>query len=218
MRAVNLLPQTQRRTPGIKGARNPLAVAGAVVVLGSMGYWGYSVHGEVARQQVGRRDVGSQRDELRAQLGAFQAAQARDAAQAVRRGAVVGLVAGRVNWERIVRDLSAVMPRQVWLTNLKGEAVDRRTLTIAAGSAYAGPRQHGGSAGRPTWTTAYPRRPRWRCCFRAPAVPDLGEPLPRAGCRTQGPRAPTSVSSSTSPSTSARRTGRHSPRPPQPPE
>jgi hypothetical protein len=100
MKAVNLLPQTQRRTPGAGGAKKPLAIAGAVVALGAMGYWGYSVNGQVdqARQDVAA--ASADRDGLQAQLGAFQQAQARDAAQAVRRGAVVGLVAGRVNWGR----------------------------------------------------------------------------------------------------------------------
>lgn len=135
MRAVNLLPQTQRRTPGLKGTKTSLAIAGAVVALGAMGYWGYSVHSDVntVKDQVASAAV--ERDGLRDQLGAFQQAQARVAAQAVRRGAVVGLVEGRVNWERLVRDLSAVMPRQVWLTNLKGET----EAAAATAAAPAGP-------------------------------------------------------------------------------
>src|SRR5680860_1007846 len=48
MRAVNLLPPAQRRTAGFSGnAKAPLAIAGAVVALGAMGYWGYSVTSEV---------------------------------------------------------------------------------------------------------------------------------------------------------------------------
>jgi len=134
MRAVNLLPQTQRRTPGFAGVKIPLAIAGAIVALGAMGYWGYSVHSEVGQVKDEVASASAERDGLRDQLGAFQQAQARVAAQAVRRGAVVGLVGGRVNWERLVRDLSAVMPRQVWLTNLKGET-EAATATAAAASA-----------------------------------------------------------------------------------
>jgi len=134
MRAVNLLPQTQRRTPGFKGARTPLAIVGAIVVLGVMGFWGYSLHSDVNQVKDQVATASAERDELRAQLGAFQQAQARVAAQAVRRGAVVGLVEGRVNWERLVRDLSAVMPRQVWLTNLKGETEAAAAATATAGT------------------------------------------------------------------------------------
>jgi Tfp pilus assembly protein PilN len=135
MKAVNLLPQTQRRAPGASGAKKPLAIAGAVVALGAMGYWGYSVNGQVDQAKQDVAAASAERDALQAQLGAFQQAQARDAAQSVRRGAVVGLVAGRVNWERLVRDLSAVMPRQVWLTNLKGETDPASALPVTGAPA-----------------------------------------------------------------------------------
>lgn len=134
MRAVNLLPQTQRRRPGFSGVKQPLAVAAAVVVLGSMGYWAHSLNGQVDQAKQDVAAASSERDGLRGRLGAFQQAQARIADQSVRRGAVIGLVAGRLNWERIVRDVSAVMPRQVWLTNLKGET-DAVAVTTPGGLA-----------------------------------------------------------------------------------
>lgn len=134
MRAVNLLPQAQRRAPGVGGAKRPLAVAGAVLALGGIGYWGYSIHAEAGHVKDQVAAAAAERDGLRDQLGAFQAAQARVSAQAVRRGAIVGLAEGRINWERLVRDISAVMPHQVWLTNLKGatEAATTPTATTAA--------------------------------------------------------------------------------------
>ena len=175
MRAVNLLPQTQRRKPGFAGAKTPLAVVGAVVVLGGMGYWGYSLHGQVdsAKSDVATASV--QRDELRSQLGAFQAAEARDAAQNVRTGAVVGLVAGRVNWERIVRDLSAVMPRQIWLTNLKGETDVTATPTAATAAA---PNLNNSTAPRGLHLDgfAFTQNQVALLMARASTVPGLGEP------------------------------------------
>ena len=173
MRAVNLLPQTQRRTPGFKGARTPLAVAGAVAVLGSMGYWGYSIHSDVnhVKDQVAAASI--ERDGLRGQLGAFQQAQARVAAQAVRRGAVVGLVEGRVNWERLVRDVSAVMPRQVWLTNLKGE-----TEVAATAAAIAAPNVNNATVPRGVHLDgfAYTQSQVALLMSRVATVPGLGEP------------------------------------------
>ncbi len=190
MKAVNLLPQTQRRTPGAGGAKKPLAIAGAVVALGAMGYWGYSVNGQVdqARQDVAA--ASADRDGLQAQLGAFQQAQARDAAQAVRRGAVVGLVAGRVNWERLVRDLSAVMPRQVWLTNLKGET-DPVTDTAATGAA---PVPNVGVSTVPRGIHldgyAFSQKQVALLMARAATVPGLGEPrLASSDVQQEGPRA-----------------------------
>ena len=177
MKAVNLLPQTQRRAPGFAGAKAPLAVVGAVAVLGGLGYWGYSLHGQVDDVKSDVAAASVERDELRAQLGAFQAAQARDAAQAVRRGAVVGLVAGRVNWERIVRDLSAVMPRQVWLTNLKGEA-DPASATTLTATAAAAPNLNNSAAPRGIHLDgfAFTQNQVALLMARASTVPGLGEP------------------------------------------
>jgi Tfp pilus assembly protein PilN len=176
MRAVNLLPQTQRRKPGFAGAKTPLAVAGAVVVLGGMGFWGYSLHGQVdsAKSDVAVATI--ERDELRSQLGAFQAAQARDAAQNVRTGAVVGLVAGRVNWERIVRDLSAVMPRQVWLTNLKGETDPAATTTTPAAAAAPNVNNSTAPHGLHLDGFAFTQNQVALLMSRASTVPGLGEP------------------------------------------
>jgi hypothetical protein len=137
MRSVNLLPQTGRRQPGFKGVRAPLAVAGAVVAIGGMGYWGWSAHqgADQAKQDVAAAIA--ERDDLQAQLGAFRQADARESVQKLRRGTIVGLAAGRVNWERLVRDLSAAMPRQVWLTNLKGETDPAGATPVAATPATA---------------------------------------------------------------------------------
>lgn len=174
MRAVNLLPQTQRRRPGFTGAKAPLAIAGAVVALGAVGYWGYSVNADVDQAKQGVAAAMSERDGLRDQLGAFQQAQARDAAQSVRKGAVVGLVAGRVNWERLVRDLSAVMPQEVWLTNLKGEAdVAQATVT-----GVAAPNLNNSTAPRGVHLDGFAYRQSQVALLmaRASAVPGLGEP------------------------------------------
>lgn len=132
MRSVNLLPQTQRRRPGFTGSRKQIAIAGAVVVVGLMAFWGYSLNSQVSDAKHDVAEATVERDALRQQLGAYQQLQTKQAAQEVRRGAIAGLVSGRTNWERLVRDLSAVMPAQIWLTNLKGE-----TDIVPAGTATA---------------------------------------------------------------------------------
>jgi Tfp pilus assembly protein PilN len=176
MRAVNLLPQTQRRAPGFAGAKAPLAVAGAVLALGAVGFWGYSVNGQVDQAKSDVTAASAERDALRDQLGAFQQAQSRAAAQAVRRGAVVGLVSGRVNWERLVRDLSAVLPRQVWLTNLKGET-DPAPTTPGAATPGA-PNLNNSTAPRGIHLDgfAYTQEQVALLMARASTVPGLGEP------------------------------------------
>ncbi|HMN99493.1 MAG TPA: PilN domain-containing protein [Miltoncostaeaceae bacterium] len=175
MKAVNLLPQRERRTPGFAGAKTPLAVVGAVALLGGMGFWGYSLHGQVNDVKSDVATATAQRDALRDQLGAFQAAQARDAAQEVRTGAVVGLVTGRVNWERIIRDLTAVMPADVWLTNLKGETEVAATPTAATANA---PNVNNSTVPRGIHLDgyAYTQDQVALLMARASTVPGLGEP------------------------------------------
>lgn len=174
MRAVNLLPQTGRSRPGFSGTRAPLAVAGAVVALAAMGYWGWSIHQDIDATKSDIAAATAERDQLQGRLGAFQQAQARQAAQNLRRGAVVGLAAGRVNWERLVRDLSAVMPRQVWLTNLKGETDPAPTGTTVAVT------QSVNVATAPKGIHldgfAYTQRQVALLMARAATVPGLGEP------------------------------------------
>lgn len=175
MRAVNLLPQKERRAPGFAGAKRPLAVVGAVAVLGGIGFWGYSLHGQVNDVKSDVATATATRDGLRDQLGAFQAAQARDAAQEVRTGAVVGLVTGRVNWERLIRDLSAVMPHEVWLTNLKGET---DVATTPTATTVAAPNVNVGTAPRGIHLDgyAYTQDQVAQLMARASTVPGLGEP------------------------------------------
>lgn len=175
MRAVNLLPQKERRTPGFAGAKAPLAVVGAIAVLGGIGFYGYSLHGQVNDVKSDVATATATRDGLRDQLGAFQAAQARQAAQEVRTGAVVGLVTGRVNWERLIRDLSAVMPHEVWLTNLKGETDVAATPTAATATA---PNVNVATVPRGIHLDgyAYTQDQVAQLMARAATVPGLGEP------------------------------------------
>lgn len=175
MRAVNLLPQKERRAPGFAGAKAPLAVVGAIAVLGGIGFYGYSLHGQVNDVKSDVATATATRDGLRDQLGAFQAAQARDAAQEVRTGAVVGLVTGRVNWERLIRDLSAVMPEQVWLTNLKGQTEVAATPTAATAAA---PNVNVATVPQGIHLDgyAYTQEQVAQLMARAATVPGLGEP------------------------------------------
>jgi Tfp pilus assembly protein PilN len=135
MRAVNLLPQDDKKKLGFSGGRAPLIAVGAVAALGALGYWGYSSHQAVDQAKTDVAAATAERDALQTEFGAFQQAKAREAGQKLRTGAVVSLAAGRINWERLVRDLSAVMPHQVWLTNLKGETDPAATTTVPTATA-----------------------------------------------------------------------------------
>jgi hypothetical protein len=82
-------------------------------------------------------------------------------------------VTGRTNWERIIRDLSAAMPREVWLTNLKGE-----TDVAAAVTPVTGPQQNNATAPRGIHLDGYAYNQTQVALLmaRASTIPGLGEP------------------------------------------
>lgn len=138
MRAVNLLPDAPRRGPRRSRTRGvpagPLLVAGAALLLAGLGYWGYTAHQDADRLHRELRGAEVTREGLRTELADFRDAARRDEIQRARRGAVVGLVTGRTDWERVIRDIATVTPRGVWLTDLTTTA----GTVLAAGDAGSG--------------------------------------------------------------------------------
>ena len=134
MRPVNLLPDGGRsgRRPFGTG-KTPVIAVGAVALVGGLGFWGWSIHSESARLDDNIAAATAERSELDAQLGAYRAARERYAAQDVKRGTVVSLTAGRVNWERVIRGVSAVVPSTVWLDTVRAEAPDAAAVSAAGG-------------------------------------------------------------------------------------
>ena len=133
MRPVNLLPDGGRggRRP-FRGGKAPLIAVGAVVLVGGLGYWGWSIHSESASLDAQIATATAERDQLDQQLGAYRTARERYAAQDVKRGTVVSLTSGRVNWERVIRGTAAVVPRTVWLDTVRADAPDAAAAAAAA--------------------------------------------------------------------------------------
>jgi Tfp pilus assembly protein PilN len=141
MRAVNLLPRDEpKRSFEAKrgvvfGAVGGVALATVVLVSMTM-----SAGGAVNAKQ-------EELDALRAQIAAIPAApveeRANDDALAAEKGARVGALSaalsGRVAWDRVLRQVSLVLPEDVWLTNLTAAAPDpTATATPASGFTITG--------------------------------------------------------------------------------
>jgi Tfp pilus assembly protein PilN len=138
MRAVNLLPRDETKRSfaakrgvvfgGVGGA------ALATVVLGSMMM---SAGGAANSKQ-------EELDGLRAQIAAIPTVPvidtSREDALAAEKGARVGALsaalAGRVAWDRVLRQVSLVLPEDVWLTNLSAAAPDPTQAGAAAGTGF----------------------------------------------------------------------------------
>lgn len=124
MRAVNLLPR-EEPTKSFAATRGVVfgGVAGAAlatVVLVSMTM---SASGAVGEKKA-------ELDALRAQLAAIPRVPVQDASEdaalatekSARIGALSAALGGRIAWDRILRQMSLVLPEDVWLTNLAAAA------------------------------------------------------------------------------------------------
>lgn len=135
MRPVNLLPEGSRGArPQFGSRKGPIIAMGALALVGGLGYWGWDVRHEASQldDQVAAAQL--ERDRLDQQLGAYRTARRRYATQDVKRGTVVSLTSGRVNWERVIRRVAAVVPDTVWLDSVLAEAPDASSAS-GAGSA-----------------------------------------------------------------------------------
>jgi Tfp pilus assembly protein PilN len=123
MRAVNLLPRDDRR--GASREQSPAvlgAVIGAVVVTAILAAWFLTSSAGVADNQ-------ERLDAVEAQLaatpvppptapGASQLEQQKNA----RIAALSTALSGRLAWDRVLREVSLVLPDEVWLTSLSAQA------------------------------------------------------------------------------------------------
>ena len=134
MRAVNLLPhddtkRTKTNVPMLVG------VVGAVLVTGVLSMMFLSASSKV-------RDSQTQLDSLRAELALVPPAVAPDTAQQGlaaeqknRITAVSAALGRRVAWDRVLRNISLVLPNDVWLTVLTASS----PASPASAAAFAPP-------------------------------------------------------------------------------
>ena len=143
MRAVNLLPRDE--APRSFAANRGVVfggVGGAALATAVLASMFLSAGGSVDTKQ-------GELDSLRAQIAAIPAAPAKDTSEddvlATEKGARVGALsaalAGRVAWDRVLRQISLVLPEDVWLANLAAVAPGQAAavgqgLTIT-GSTYS---------------------------------------------------------------------------------
>lgn len=126
MRAVNLLPRDDRRQRGAESRRNnPVligSVAGAVFVTAILAAWFLTASAGVATSQ-------KHRDAAQAELAATPVppptapgASVLEQEKAARITALSSALSGRLAWDRVLRELSLVLPDDVWLTSLSAQA------------------------------------------------------------------------------------------------
>lgn len=137
MRAVNLLPRDEPKK-SFEATRGVIfgGAAGAALVTALLVSMTIGAGGSAKSKQT-------ELDGLRTQLAAIPSAPAHEAqnddALAAEKGARVGALTGalttRIAWDRVLRQVSLVLPEDVWLTSLSASAP---SATAAAGTAASG--------------------------------------------------------------------------------
>ena len=137
MRAVNLLPRDEVKR-SFEARRGVVfgGVGGAALATALLASMVISAGGAANSKQ-------EELDALRAQIAAIPTVPAidtsREDALAAEKGARVGALSaalsGRVAWDRVLRQVSLVLPEDVWLTNLSATAPDA-TQAAATGSGF----------------------------------------------------------------------------------
>jgi Tfp pilus assembly protein PilN len=141
VRAVNLLPRDEpKRSFAAKRGVVFGGVAGAALATAVLASMTLSAGGTVNSKQA-------ELDTLRAQIAAVPAPAptkdtAGDDALAAEKGARVGALSaalsGRIAWDRVLRQVSLVLPEDVWLTNLTAAVPDPAAVVPGNGFTLTG--------------------------------------------------------------------------------
>jgi Tfp pilus assembly protein PilN len=141
MRAVNLLPKDDGRQRGPSFRDNPLVIGGVVgtvlvtAVLAAM----------FLTASTGVADNQKQRDAAQAELAAtpvppptVPGTSELDQQKNARIGALSAALSGRLAWDRVLREVSLVLPDDVWLSSLSATAPVAASPTSTAGFSING--------------------------------------------------------------------------------
>jgi Tfp pilus assembly protein PilN len=161
MRAVNLLPRDEAKR-SFEAKRGVVfgGAAGAALATAALASMMLSAGGSVAGKQ-------DELDALRAQILAVPTVPVVDTSEAdalaaekgARVGALSAALAGRIAWDRVLRQVSLVLPEDVWLTKLTA-AAPTETAPIGSGFTLTG--------------ATYSQNGVARLLSRLTVVPDLG--------------------------------------------
>lgn len=138
MRAVNLLPRDIPKK-SFEAGRGVVfgAVGGGALVTAVLASMILSAGGAVGQKQA-------ELDALRAQTAAIPVVPVKDTsvddALAAQKGARVGALSaalgGRIAWDRVLRQVSLVLPEDVWLTNLSALSPNAASAPTAGSSSF----------------------------------------------------------------------------------
>ncbi len=140
MRPVNLIPPEERRDGSAQLRGGPLAYVVVITLVALL--LGVTVlvitNNEVSSSEAEITRLQNENSAAKAEAGKLAAyTQFRDIHDQ-RVATITNLADSRFDWERVVRELSLIIPPSVWLTNLTGTASPSVSVSGAAGVSLRG--------------------------------------------------------------------------------
>jgi Tfp pilus assembly protein PilN len=125
VRPVNLIPVEDRRggqAPARSGRLTPYAIVGALL-LALAGVSALVLTGnQISERKAKVAELNQQKAELEVRAEALASYTAFNSFRETRMATVASLADSRFDWERVLRELSLVLPDDVWLTTVTGTA------------------------------------------------------------------------------------------------
>ena len=142
MKPVNLLPQDQRRrTPSEGSGKGAHAVLGILAVLLAMAVVYVLTANSITEKESQAEQARIEAEELEAQAATKNSFTDFAKIAQTRAASVASVASTRFDWERLMRELSRVMPEGSWLTSASASvtgATDAASATAPADPATAG--------------------------------------------------------------------------------
>ncbi len=140
MRPVNLIPAEERRGERQKARTGPLVyvvvgVLGAILIGLALVV---TTSNSISDSKAKKKDLEAQKESLQAQSQALRNYASFASLKAQREQTVVSLAHSRFDWERVMRELTLVLPEDVWLTQVTGTVSPNVTVTDSAGDTLRG--------------------------------------------------------------------------------
>jgi Tfp pilus assembly protein PilN len=141
MKAVNLIPSEQRRaTPSGAGSGRSYVVLGVLAVLLAMAVAYVLTSNSVNENTTKAEEARQEADALEAQVAQLGSFTNFAAIKDQRLAAVTAAAQTRFDWERMVREVSRVMPDGSWLQSTQASVLGDTSQETLADDPAAGPR------------------------------------------------------------------------------
>jgi Tfp pilus assembly protein PilN len=138
MRPINLIPEEERQVSGPSGPFAYLVIGALVILLAGVALL-VSTGNQVSINKSEIAELEAENSAASAQVSRLAAYTKLEESQQQRVSTITSLADSRFDWERVIRELSLILPRGIWLTTLSG--------SVSPASGVSGSSLRGGAAG-----------------------------------------------------------------------